>query len=303
MPDAGLRRVLITGASGTLGTALGKALSSRGYEIVRATRGHAAGSNQIQWDPAQPLSPGSVSGLSAVVHLAGEAIAGRWNEQKKKKILESRVLGTMHLAQAVAASSQPPAVFISASGVGYYGDRGAEPLHEESAWGQSGFLPLVCREWEAATQPAAVPGVRAVQVRTGIVLSPSGGALQAMLPAFRLGVAGNMGHGRQWWSWIHVDDWVGAVQHILEDTSLQGPVNLVAPNPVTNAEFTRILGSVLSRPTILPMPAFAARLVFGNMADELLLASQRVEPAKLLATGFRFQYPQLKPALEQLLRG
>jgi uncharacterized protein len=293
--------ILVSGSSGLIGTALVSALKSSGDEITCLVRGATSAKDQIQWDPTRPLVPESVSGFDAVVHLAGESIVGRWTEAKKRRIRESRVKGTLRLAEALAKAPQRPRVLISASAIGYYGDRGEETLREDSASG-SGFLPAVCREWEDATEPATKAGIRTVQVRFGLVLSRFGGALQKMLPPFRLGIGGNMGNGRQWWSWIDIDDLVGAVQHVIKTETLRGPVNVVGPNPVTNAEFTKILASVLSRPAIFPMPAFAARLVFGQMGDELLLASQRVEPAKLLASGYVFQKPELRAALEGILK-
>jgi uncharacterized protein (TIGR01777 family) len=293
--------ILVSGSSGLIGTALVSALKSSGYEITCLVRDAASAKGQIQWDPAQPLAPESVSGFDAVVHLAGESIVGRWTEAKKRRIRESRVKGTLRLAEALAQAPQRPRVLISASAIGYYGDRGEETLREDSASG-SGFLPEVCREWEDATEPATKAGIRTVQVRFGLVLSRSGGALQKMLPPFRLGVGGNMGNGRQWWSWIDIDDVVGAVQHVIKTETLQGPVNVVGPCPVKNAEFTKTLASVLSRPAIFPMPAFAARLAFGQMGDELLLASQRVEPAKLLASAYVFHKPELRAALEGVLK-
>ncbi len=225
---------------------------------------------------------------------------GRWTEAKKQRILDSRVSGTRNLAQSLAAAPQLPRVFISASAIGYYGNRGDEILREQSAWGK-GFLPEVCRQWEAATQPAAHAGIRTVCLRIGIVLSSAGGALQKMLTPFRLGLGGYMGDGSQWWSWIHVQDLVGAIHHVLKSDLLQGAVNGVSPGPVTNAEFTKILARALSRPAIFPMPAFAARLAFGQMADELLLASQRVEPSALVASGYPFHYSDLRKALEDIL--
>jgi uncharacterized protein len=294
-------KILVSGSSGLIGAALIPALKSGGYDITCLVRGTASRRDQIQWDPAQPLVPESVSGFDAVVHLAGESIVGRWTEAKKRRIRESRVQGTLRLAEALAQAPQRPRVLISASAIGYYGDRGDEALREDSASG-SGFLPEVCREWEDATEPATKAGIRTVQVRFGLVLSQHGGALPKMLPPFRLGVGGNMGNGRQWWSWIDIDDLVGAVQHVIKAETLRGPVNVVGPNPVMNAEFTKILASALSRPAIFPMPAFAARLVFGQMGDELLLASQRVEPAKLLASGYVFQKPELRGALEGILK-
>jgi uncharacterized protein (TIGR01777 family) len=242
-----------------------------------------------------------VSGFDAVVHLAGESIVGRWTEAKKRRIRESRVQGTRNLAEAFAAAPLRPPLLVSASAIGYYGDRADETLREDSSSGD-GFLPEVCREWEVAAEPAAKAGIRTVQMRFGLVLSASGGALQKMLLPFRMGVGGNMGTGRQWWSWVDIDDLVGAVQHVIKTEALQGPVNVVAPTPVRNAEFTKALASVLSRPAIFPMPAFAARLVFGQMGDELLLASQRVEPVKLTASGYVFQKPDLRAALKAILK-
>ncbi len=293
--------ILVSGVSGPIGAALLPSLTARGYKVMRLVRGAPSGEEQVAWDPAQPLPPKSVSGFEAVIHLAGETVVGRWTEAKKSRILNSRVLGTRHLAEALALAPQRPRVLISASAIGYYGDRGDETLQEASPSGK-GFLPQVCRQWEAATQPAAGAGIRTVQLRIGVVLSPAGGALQKMLLPFRMGLGGNMGSGRQWWSWIHVQDLVGAVHHILKSDLLQGPVNVVAPKPVTNAEFTKTLAAVLSRPAIFPMPAFAARLAFGQMGDEVLLASQRVEPAKLIASGYPFQYADLKKALEEILK-
>ncbi len=294
-------RVLVSGVSGPIGTALLPSLNARGYEVTRLVRSPASGEGQINWDPAKPLTPESVSGFAAVIHLAGESIVGRWTEAKKKRIRESRVGPTRNLAQSLAKAKDRPRVFVTASAIGYYGDRGDEVLRESSAPGK-GFLAEVCRDWEAASQPAADAGIRSVQLRTGLVLSPDGGALQKMVLPFRLGIGGNIGNGRQWWSWIDIQDWVGALHHILKTDLLQGAVNLVAPRPVTNAEFTKILASVLSRPAIFPMPAFAARLAFGQMADELLLASQRVEPAKLISSGYPFHYSDLRKALEAILK-
>lgn len=295
MPSA--RRILVSGVSGPIGAALLPSLKNNGYEVTRLVRGPATNPGEISWDPRVPLSPDAVSGFEAVIHLAGETIVGRWTEAKKRRILESRVQGTRYLAEALAEAKERPRVLVIASAIGYYGDRGGEVLREDSASGH-GFLPEVCRQWETAAQPATQAGIRTVNMRTGLVLTPKGGALQKMLTPFRLGVGGIIGNGQQWWSWIDVQDWVGALHHVLKSDLLQGPVNIVAPNPVTNAEFTKVLANVLSRPAILPMPAFAARLAFGQMADELLLASQRVEPTKLLASGYRFQYVDLKHSLE-----
>jgi uncharacterized protein len=295
-------KVLVSGSSGFLGSALMQSLGADGYDITRLTRGTTSTAGQIAWDFSKALAPQSVSGFDAVIHLAGESIASRWTESKKKAIRDSRILGTRHLAEALAGASTPPRVFISASAIGFYGDRHDEILREDSASGSSGFLPEVCREWEAAAAPAVKAGVRTVFLRTGIVLSGDGGALKQLLPPFRMGLGGKIGSGRQWMSWIDLNDEIGAIRHVLETESLSGPVNSVSPHPVTNAEFTTTLASVLSRPAIFPMPAFAARLVFGQMGEELLLGSQRVDPAKLKATGYVFQKPDLRLALEQILK-
>ena len=294
------QRILVSGSSGPIGAALLHLATTRGYDVTRLVRTAAAGASQITWDPFKPLAPELVSGFDAVVHLAGETIVGRWTEKKKSRILQSRAVGTRNLSEALARAPQPPRVFISSSAVGYYGNRDHEVLQESSSPGQ-GFLPEVCRAWEAATKPAEDAGIRTAHIRTGLVLAASGGALPQMLTPFRFGIGGRVGDGRQWWSWIDIHDHVEAIHHILKTDVLRGPVNLVAPNPVTNAEFTKILASVLSRPAIFPVPAFVARLAFGQMGDELLLASQRVEPTKLIASGFSFQYTDLRASLEELL--
>ena len=246
------------------------------------------------------IPPGLVSGFDVVIHLSGETVAGRWIAAKKTRIRDSRVISTTNLSDALAKSERPPKTFICASAIGYYGNRGNEILTEQSSSG-TGFLSEVCREWEAATHAAANAAIRTVNLRTGLVLSPDGGALKQMLLPFRLGLGGRIGSGRQWWSWIHIEDFVAAVHHILHDNSLRGPVNMVSPNPVTNSEFTRTLAAVLKRPAILPIPAFAARLAFGELADEGLLTSARVEPKRLITGGFEFKFPQLDSALQDLL--
>jgi uncharacterized protein len=294
-------RILVSGSSGPIGTVLLPSLKAQGLAVTRLVRSSAAGPDQIVWDPSHPLSPDSVSGFDAVIHLAGESIVGRWTDAKKRRILESRSQGTGHLAEAAAKAPQPPRVFISASAVGFYGNRGDEVLREDSLSGE-GFAAEICRQWEAATQPAVKAGIRTAQMRIGVVMSADGGALPEMLTPFRLGLGGRLGNGRQWWTWVSVLDVVGAIEHVLNHDSLSGPVNTVAPNPVTNAEFTRILASVLNRPAIFPMPAFAVRLIFGEMGEELFLGSQRVEPAKLVATGYQFQHPDLKNALKEILQ-
>src|SRR5580700_2431986 len=277
-------KILVSGVSGPIGAALLPSLRSSGWTVVRMTRGAAAGqstdhdSGQIAWDPAVAIDPELVSGFDAVIHLAGESIFGRWTDAKKQKIRESRVAGTLNLASALARAEEKPKVFICGSAIGYYGNRGDEALSEQSATG-TGFLAEVCREWEEAAMPAVEAGIRTAHLRTGIVLSPKGGALRAMLLPFKMGLGGRTGDGRQWMSWIDVQDMVGGIHHILKNELLRGPVNMVAPEPVTNAEFTKTLASVLRRPAIFPMPAFMAKLAFGEMAEDVLLASQRVEPA------------------------
>jgi uncharacterized protein (TIGR01777 family) len=294
-------RVLVSGASGPIGAALLPSLKARGFAVTKLVRSSAPDKDQISWDPSRPLSPDLASGFDAVIHLAGESIVGRWTEAKKQRILDSRSRGTGHIAEAVAQAEQRPRIFISASAVGYYGSRGDEILREDSPSGE-GFTAEVCRKWEAAAQPAAAAGIRTAQMRIGVVMSADGGALHKMLLPFRLGMGGRLGDGGQWWSWVSVEDVVGAILHVLNHDSLRGPVNTVAPNPVTNAEFTRTLASVLSRPALFPMPAFAVRLAFGQMGEELFLASQRVEPAKLTASGYQFQHPDLRKALEAILQ-
>jgi hypothetical protein len=294
-------KILVSGVSGPIGAALLPSLKTAGWTVVRLVRGSVTGEGQIAWDPAQPLDPAAVSGFDAVIHLAGESIFGRWTAVKKRKIRESRVTGTMNLATALAGAREKPKAFLCGSAIGYYGNRGNEELSEESAPG-AGFLAEVCQEWEEATTSAVQADIRTAHLRTGIVLSPQGGALRAMLLPFKLGLGGRTGDGRQWMSWIDVRDMVGAIHHILKTDLLQGPVNMVAPKPVTNAEFARTLASVLSRPAILPMPAFAARLAFGEMGEELLLSSQKVEAGKLIMSGYPFRYRELRGSLEGLLK-
>jgi hypothetical protein len=250
-----------------------------------------------------PIAPEAVSGFDAVIHLAGESIVGRWTTSKKEKIRDSRVVSTRNLAQALAKAKDKdkPKVFICGSAIGYYGDRGGELLNERSNPG-TGFLPDVCRQWEAATQPAADAGIRTVQIRTGIVLSSRGGALAKMLTPFKMGVGGRIGDGRQWMSWIDLEDMVAAILHVLNSDSVRGPVNMVAPNPVTNSDFTKTLAALLSRPAIFPMPAFAVKLAFGEMGETVLLGSQRVEPAQLVRGGYAFRFIDLHASLQNLLK-
>ena len=294
-------KVLISGATGLIGSALIPELESGGHQITRLTRSPGSGSD-VGWNPdAGEIDASRLEGHDAVVHLAGENIGeGRWTPEKKRRILESRAKGTRLLAETIASLPEPPRVMVSASAVGYYGDRGNELLREDSGPG-SDFLAEVCKAWEAAADPAREAGVRVVHPRNGIVLSTQGGALARTLPIFKLGGGGRIGSGRQWWSWVAMADVVGAILHSLTDDSVEGPVNVGSPNPLTNAEYTRVLGKVLNRPTIFPLPAPAARLALGEVADALLLASQRVEPAKLKETGYDFRYPELDGALRHLL--
>jgi hypothetical protein len=296
-------RVAVSGSGGLIGVELVSALSAGGSEVVRLVRRDPSPEERaVRWDPEKGIAdPAGLAGLDALVHLAGENIAsGRWNAARKAAIRESRVEGTRRLCEALAALPEPPKTLLCASAIGYYGDRGADLLTEESPAG-TGFLPEVCREWEAATAPAARKGIRVVNLRIGVVLTPKGGALSRMLLPFRMGFGGVLGNGRQYVSWVALDELPGIVRHVLANRDLQGPVNAVAPCPVTNREFTAALGTVLSRPTPFPVPAFALRLAVGEMADALLLASTRVVPRRLEETGFRFRFPELHGALRHLL--
>jgi hypothetical protein len=295
-------RVAISGASGLVGSALMPALASAGHEVRTMVRpGGRRAPGSIAWDPeAGSLDVAALEGVDAVVHLAGESIASRWTEQRKRRIRESRVKGTRLIAASIARLATRPSVLVCASAVGIYGPRRAEPLDETTAPG-TGFLADVCQAWEGAADPARAAGIRVVHTRFGVILSEKGGALAKMLTPFKLGVAGKVGSGDQYISWIALDDVVGVIRHALATTDLSGPVNTVAPTPVTNLEFTNTLGRVLSRPTVLPMPALAARLVFGEMAQELLVSGQRAVPARLVAIGFRFRHPELEEALRSIL--
>ncbi len=294
-------RILVSGVSGPIGAALLPSLRTNGCSVVRLVRGAAVGDEQISWDPAVPLAPEAVSGFDAVIHLAGEGIFGRWTAAKKSKIRDSRVVGTFNLASALAQAKDKPNVFVCGSAIGYYGNRGDEGLSEESSPG-TGFLAEVCQDWEEATTPAVQADIRTAHIRTGVVLSPKGGALGAMLLPFKLGLGGRTGNGQQWMSWIDVRDMVGAIHHVLKNDLIQGPVNLVAPKPVRNAEFAKTLAGVMSRPAIFPLPAFAVKLAFGEMGEEVLLGSQRVEASKLIASGYPFRYRELRASLESILK-
>ncbi len=296
-------KILVTGFTGFIGAKLVQALQSNGHAVIGLSRrggdGHV---RALQWDPKNgKLNLSDLEGFDAVVHLAGERIEGRWTAAKKARIMESRKQGTKLLCDTLAQLHQPPRVLVSASAIGYYGNRGNEILREESTPG-SGFLAETCVAWERATEPAARKGIRVVTPRIGIVLSTEGGALAKMLLPFRLGVGGVIGSGEQYWSWIALEDVIGALQFTVMTESLRGPVNLVAPQAVTNREFTKTLGRVISRPTIFPLPAFAARLVLGEMADDLLLSSARIAPAKLVTNGYSFKHGDLESALRAMLR-
>jgi uncharacterized protein (TIGR01777 family) len=293
-------RILVTGASGLVGSALVPALSAAGHTVVRAVRGSPV-PGEVAWDPAAGrMDAASLEGTDAVVHLAGENIAGRWTKEKKERIRASRVDGTSLVARAIAATKTRPRVLVAASAVGWYGDRGDEALDESSARG-TGFLPDVCEAWERASDAARDAGVRVVHLRFGVVLSPKGGALARMLTPFKLGVGGVIGSGRQWMPLVSIDDLVAAALHVLAHGDLAGPVNVCTPTQATNRDFTKALGRALGRPTVFPMPAFAARLAFGEMADGLLLASARVAPKRLLASGFAFRHADAESALRHVL--
>jgi hypothetical protein len=296
-------RVAVAGASGFIGGALAPSLIAEGHDVVRLVRRDPRGAGEVGWDPGRGRIDGAaLDGVDAVVNLCGENIAeGRWTAAKKERLRASRVVPTRLLAETLAArASRAPRVFVSASAVGYYGDRGDEWMTEDSPPGRC-FFGRLSVEWEAATEPAARVGIRVVRLRTGIVLGAAGGALRKMLLPFKLGLGGVVGPGTQYMSWIALDDLVGAIRHVIGHDDVAGPVNAVAPGPVTNAELTRTLARVLRRPAVLPAPAFALRLAFGEMADAALLASTRVRPARLLASGYRFRFPELEGALRHVL--
>jgi uncharacterized protein len=292
-------KVLITGASGLIGNALQRSFREKGYEMLLASRSQPKGDNEIQWDVDAGFSePERLEGIDAVVHLAGESISGlRWTDEKKKAIRNSRVLGTRSVVNAISKLQDRPRVLVAASAVGFYGERGEEELTESSSAGDD-FLSAVAKEWESESRRAEDAGIRTVLLRSGIVLSKDGGALGTMLTPFKLGVGGVVGSGKQWMSWISLDDEIEIINFALENENLRGAVNAVSPNPVTNHEFTKTLGDVLYRPTILPLPEFAVSMVFGEMGDALLLASTKALPKRLLDAGFQFKYPSLKPAIE-----
>ena len=292
-------KIAIAGASGLVGSVLVPVLEEDGDAVVRLVRSKPK-PGEIEWHPNQDsIEPAKLDGFEVVVNLAGENIAaGRWTDDQKRKIRDSRVNGTHLMSEAMAKLEQKPRAFICASATGIYGDRDDEVLDEQSESG-GGFLAGVCREWEKATEPASKAGIRVVNLRFGPIMAREGGMLAKLLTPFKMGVGGKVGSGRQYVSWIAIDDAVSAIKLAIHNESLRGPVNVVSPHPVTNEEFTKALGHVLNRPTALAIPAFAARLTFGEMADEMLLVSQRVMPKKLIAAGYQFQYPELQSALRK----
>jgi len=294
-------KILVAGAGGLVGSALVPSLESDGAEINRLVRSSPK-ANEIEWHPNQGgIDATRLEGFDAIINLAGENIAeGRWTDEKKRKIRDSRVDGTHLLSEAIAKLATKPRVFLCASATGFYGDRDDQILDETSDSG-GGFLATVCRDWEGATEPAAKAGVRVVNLRFGPILAREGGMLGKMLTPFKMGMGGKVGSGKQYISWVAIDDVVGAIKLALADESIHGPLNVVSPNPVTNEAFTKALGEVLSRPTVMSIPAFAARLVFGEMADEMLLVSQRVAPKKLNEAGYQFKHPELESALRHYL--
>ncbi len=293
--------ILVTGASGLIGTALRSRFSDCGHRVVPLLRSSAEPGAAPNWDPgAGRVNLESPVSLDAVVHLAGETIAQRWTPAAKERIRASRVEATRLLSAALCRLSQPPRVMVCASATGFYGHRPGEILDEHSGHG-TGFLAEVCRDWEAAAEPAGQCGIRVITLRIGVVLAAKGGALAKMLPAFRMGLGGRLGDGQQYWSWITVDDLTRVVQFVVEREELSGALNAVAPRPATTAEFTGALGRVLHRPAVLPLPAFAVKALFGEMGREALLASAQVTPAVLTKAGFTFRWPELEPALRQLL--
>jgi uncharacterized protein (TIGR01777 family) len=303
-PPAG-RTIAITGATGMIGDALIPFLTTAGHRVRKVTRGKA-GPGDISWDPAAGrLDPAALEGVDAVIHLAGESIAGaRWTDEQKARILDSRIKGTTLLAETMARLKRPPRVLLSASAIGIYGDRGQEMLTEQSGI-RTGpdrfFVERVGHAWEACTEPVERAGIRVVRARFGIILTPAGGALPPMMKPFQFGVGGRMGSGEQYMSWIGIDDVVGAIYHALVIESLNGPVNFTAPSPVTNSEFCETLAHVLHRPNLFPVPPAALRLAVGEMADELLLASARVIPERLRESGYRFRFAGLEEALRHVL--
>jgi uncharacterized protein (TIGR01777 family) len=295
-------KILITGATGLIGTRLQATLREGGHDLLLASRKPPKDESFVQWDINEGFAePARLEGIDAVIHLAGETLNGRWSDAKKKAIRESRVLGTRNIVDAISNLKQRPRVLVSSSAIGFYGDRGDDLMTETSPPGK-GFLPEVCREWEAEARRAEDAGIRTVLLRAGIVLSKDGGALGTMLMPFKLGIGGVIGSGKQWMSWVSLDDHAAVVKYALENETIRGAVNSVSPNPVMNEEFTKTMGEVLYRPTFIPVPEFAVHLAFGEMGDTLLLDSTRVAPKRLDDAGFKFNFPDLKKALENAVK-
>lgn len=295
-------KILVTGSSGLVGSALIPFLLIGKHDVFKLVRVRAdLKSNEIGWDLKKGvIEPSLLEGFDAIVHLAGENLMGRWTDEKKKKIVDSRIRSTELICKAISQLNQPPKVLISASAIGYYGNQGEKILTESSPKGE-GFLADLCAKWESATKAAVEKGIRTINLRTGLVLSSKGGALRQMLLPFQLGLGGQIGNGQQYMSWIAIDDLIGIIYAAMRQSSLNGPINAVSPYPVTNYEFTKTLGAVLHRPTFLTLPKFILRGVIGEVADALLLSSQRVRPEVLIESRFRFEYPKLEEALEYLL--
>lgn len=295
-------KILITGATGLVGKALQKSFAEKGHEMLLASRSEPKAPNQIQWTVEDGFAePERLEGIDAVVHLAGESVSGlRWTDEKKKAIRDSRVLGTRSVVEAISKLKDRPKVLVAASAIGFYGERGDEEVNESSTAGH-GFLADVAREWEAEARRAEDAGVRTVLLRTGMVLSKDGGALATMLLPFKMGVGGVVGSGKQWMSWISLDDHVAVINYVIENENIRGAVNAVSPQPVTNEEFTKAMGDVLYRPTFIPLPEFAVSMLMGEMGDALLLTSTKVLPKRLLDAGFEFDHRELKPALEHAI--
>ncbi|MET7882927.1 TIGR01777 family oxidoreductase [Streptomyces avermitilis] len=295
-------RVAIAGASGLIGSALARSLTADGHEVVRLVRRAPRGKGEVRWDPEeQRIDPAGLVGCAAVVNLAGAGVASRrWTDAYKQTIRSSRVLGTATLAEAIASLDEPPAVFVSGSAIGFYGDTGDRAVDETAPPGD-GFLPALCVEWEEAAEPAQEAGIRTVFPRTGLVVAAGGGAWGRLFPLFKAGLGGRMGDGRQYWSYISLHDEVAAIRHVIDTASLSGPVNLTAPTPLTNAEITAAMGRVLHRPTLFTAPAPVLRAALGDMAGDIL-GSQRVLPARLLESGFAFAFPGIEEALRSALR-
>lgn len=292
-------KILVTGATGFIGKPLIKKLLAQGHEITRLSRSY--GTPGLHWDPVKrELHSNRLEGYDAVIHLSGESIAGRFTAAKKKRIIESRREGTQFLVETLLKLKNPPKTFISASGVGYYGDRNDEELTETSGAGND-FLSEVCKVWEAAAEPLKAKGIRVANIRTGIVLDPKGGALEKLLLPFKLGAGGPIGSGKQWWSWIMLEDLLNIYIYALENDSVSGAVNAVAPNATRNKDFVKALGKAMHRPSFMPLPAFAVKLLLGEMGTALLLTSQHVIPKKLTESGFTFKYPNLEEGLESIL--